>query len=620
MRNRIARELLFVAAIAGLPSLSTALAQAPAGAPANPTSLLTQKLTSAQLADLVAPIALYPDSLLGQVLVASTYPLEVVQAQQWLRRNEGLRGQELMDAARTEPWDASVQSLIAFPEALATLNEDIEWTSALGNAFLAQEADVMSAVQRMRAKAQASGKLASTSQQTVSAVVQEGRTVIEIVPADPQVIYVPQYDPVYVWGAPAWSAYPPLSYGYGYGFGVGINVGFWFSGWSWGWGWGWGPNWYGGSVYVNNAFFSHCGYHYGRHRPYYGGPHGGSGGGHGGGHNGGYNGGGQGGHGGGQGGGNHGGNARGSAAGRETWQHDAGHRMGVPYSTPQLAGKYDATSRASRASLSTRGSWDRSGGGASSDSGSRSLRAGSVGRGTDPVWRSGNRSAVPESRDRGSEQGWRTGTRATAPGAVRGADPVLRGGYGTEAPDTRSGGTEQAWRSTTRSAPETRTGASDQSWRTGSRADLSGPRSGGADRGWSSSGEQGRRSPGESSGRGSAMRDPGSVRSYPSAPSRFGDSSPSPRRYPSAPYRSMDSSPSPRRSAPSSGYSAPSRSFPSSAPSGRYQPAPRSSSPDGGGRSFGGGGSRSYGGGGSSRGAGGSGPSGGSRGGGGRHR
>ena len=200
---------------------------------ANPASIQAQKLTSDQLADLVAPIALYPDALLSQVLVASTYPLEVVQAQQWLRRNESLRGEALMEAARQQPWDASVQGLLAFPDALATLNEDIQWTTALGNAFLAQESDVMLAVQRMRARARSTGKLSSNRQQTVSNVVQEGQTAIEIVPTDPQVIYVPQYDPAYVWGSPAWGAYPPLSYAPGFGFGLGIDIGFWFGGWSW---------------------------------------------------------------------------------------------------------------------------------------------------------------------------------------------------------------------------------------------------------------------------------------------------------------------------------------------------------------------------------------------------
>ena len=327
MEYRMARQICFVAAMLGLPSLSMAQELTSAAVIANPASIQAQKLTSDQLADLVAPIALYPDALLSQVLVASTYPLEVVQAQQWLRRNESLRGEALMDAARQQPWDASVQGLLAFPDALATLNQDIQWTTALGNAFLAQESDVMLAVQRMRARAQSTGKLSSTPQQTVSAAVQDGQTVIEIVPADPQVIYVPQYDPVYVWGSPAWGAYPPLSYAPGFGFGLGIDIGFWFGGWSWGLGWGWGPNWYGGSVYVDNAFFRHCGWNYGRHGGYYGGHRGG----------------------------NHDAYPRGGHAGREPWRHDGGHRMGVPYPNGRLAGQHDAASRASRRAMAVPG-------------------------------------------------------------------------------------------------------------------------------------------------------------------------------------------------------------------------------------------------------------------------
>src|ERR1035441_5801857 len=114
-----------------------------------------QSLSPDQLNDLVAPIALYPDPLLSQVLVASTYPLEVVEAHQWLQKNGSLRGQQLTDAARQQNWDASVQAMVAFPDVLTTLNQDVQWTTALGNAFLAQQSDVMTAVQRMRARAQA---------------------------------------------------------------------------------------------------------------------------------------------------------------------------------------------------------------------------------------------------------------------------------------------------------------------------------------------------------------------------------------------------------------------------------------------------------------------------------
>ena len=383
MENRTARQICFVAAMLGVPSLSMGQVQAPAVRLVDPASIRAQQLSAAQLSDLVAPIALYPDALLSQVLVASTYPLEVVQAQQWLQRNGSLQGQELMDAARRQPWDASVQGLVAFPDAMATLNEDIQWTTALGSAFLAQEADVMVAVQDLRSQAQVSGRLVSSPQQTVSAVAGEGRTVIEIVPADPQVIYVPRYDPYYVWGSPAWGAYPPLSYGYGYGFGLGINVGFWFGGWSWGLGWGWGPNWYGGSVYVNSAFFRHCGYNYGHHGAYYGGSHGGHTGGYGGGH--------------------------GSAtqARRQTWKHDSGHRMGVPYGNGRGSGPSRGGSQASRSTLTGPGSSSRrSGSLAAAYSGSRATSSGSRGAGTDQGWRTGNGSIASGLRGGGADRGW----------------------------------------------------------------------------------------------------------------------------------------------------------------------------------------------------------------------
>ena len=185
-----------------------------------------------QLDNLVAPIALYPDPLLGQMLVASTYPLEIVEASQWLQRNKNLSGQELMDAAQQQSWDPSVQALVAVPDALAKLNQDIRWTTDLGNAFLAQQADVMIAVQQMRARAQSNGNLSSTPQQTVTTQAQGGQQVIVIQPADPQVIYVPYYDPVYVWGPPVYGYYPPLYYsGFGFGFGRGFNLGFYFDGW-----------------------------------------------------------------------------------------------------------------------------------------------------------------------------------------------------------------------------------------------------------------------------------------------------------------------------------------------------------------------------------------------------
>ena len=221
-----------------------------------------QTLSPEQLESLVAPIALYSDSLLSQVLVACTYPLEVVEAQQWLQQNGALKGTALTDAAKTQNWDPSVQALVAFPEVIKRLNSDIRWTTDLGNAFLAQQADVMSSVQRLRARAKDSGKLTDTPQQKVVVEDQNGQSAIEIQPVDPQVIYVPVYNPGYFWGDPGYS-WPGLYYpgiGVGWGWGAGINLGFYFGGCCGFGGWGWGPGWFGGGIFVNNSFFHRYGF------------------------------------------------------------------------------------------------------------------------------------------------------------------------------------------------------------------------------------------------------------------------------------------------------------------------------------------------------------------------
>lgn len=539
MKNRTAWLIGLVVATLAVPSLSVAdltVTTVSTGKTGEAT-----RLTPEQLEDLVAPIALYPDGLLSQVLVASTYPLEVVEAQQWLRRNPGLKGKELTDAARAQPWDASVQGLVAFPDALETLNQDIQWTTALGNAFLAQEADVMAAVQRMRARAREKGALASTDEQNVTTVVQEGQTVIQIEPADPEVVYVPRYDPVYVWGAPSWYAYPPLAYPYGYGFGVGIDVAYWFGGWSWAWGWGWGPSWWGGSVYVYDPFFRHCGYHHGRRGGHGGDGHGGGHGGHGGdGHGGG------GGHGGGHGG--QSGDVAGGQGGRERWQHDGTHRMGVPYSDRRVAARHQADSLASRTSRTAFGDLSRS----------RDLAAS----------RSG--SLAPSRNDRGvrPDDGWRTADRpvAAAPRGTR-SDDGRRVGDRPSAAGPRGVRSDEGWRTANRTvAPAPRGTRSDDGWRAGQRSVT--PRSAGerSDQAWRTSREPAR----------PVVQ-----------PRREGPSS----RY-TGPSRSYSpSSPSRGYSAPSPGFSGPSRSYSPSTPSRGYSaPSPRSFSSGGGARSSGGGG------------------------------
>jgi uncharacterized protein DUF3300 len=169
------------------------------------------KLSAEQLEALVAPIALYPDPLLSQSLMASTYPLEIVQAQQWLAKNSKLKGDELEKAVKAQDWEPAVQSTAMMPDLLKRLAEDITWTTNLGNAFLAQQQDVMDAVQRLRTKAKDAGKLESNDKMKVETKVVESKTVVVIEPTSTQVVYVPAYNPTVVWGPPVYP-YPPVYY------------------------------------------------------------------------------------------------------------------------------------------------------------------------------------------------------------------------------------------------------------------------------------------------------------------------------------------------------------------------------------------------------------------------
>jgi hypothetical protein len=235
--------------------------QQPAGASQDQQQ---KPLTAEQLDSLVAPIALFPDPILSQVLVASTYPLEVVEAGRWIKQQPNVSGKALADAAAKQPWDASVQALILVPDALKRLDQNITWTSDLGNAFLAQQQDVMDAIQRMRKSASDRGALQTTPQQTVSTTSANGQTYVEIQPASTQVVYVPEYNPAAVWGpAPDYYPYPAVYYPPYTGayiaagaitFGVGVAVGAILAGgWNnWGWNFGWG----GRNVIVNNNFIN----------------------------------------------------------------------------------------------------------------------------------------------------------------------------------------------------------------------------------------------------------------------------------------------------------------------------------------------------------------------------
>jgi hypothetical protein len=158
-----------------------------------------------ELDQLLAPIALYTDSLLSQILMASTYPLEVVQADRWVKQNKDVKGDALTAALEKQNWDPSVKSLVNFPQVLQMMSEKLEWTQKLGDAFLAQQKDVMDTVQNLRAKAYEQGNLKTTKEQKV--IVQEKVIVIES--ASPEVVYVPVYNPTVVYGVLVYPAYPP---------------------------------------------------------------------------------------------------------------------------------------------------------------------------------------------------------------------------------------------------------------------------------------------------------------------------------------------------------------------------------------------------------------------------
>ena len=197
----------------------------------------------AQVQQLVAPIALYPDSLVAQVLAASTYPAEVVEAQRWVTQHKGLSAQQRADEVNKLSWDPSIKSLIAFPSVLANMDKNLSWTSSLGQAYVQNPQEVMNTIQQLRHRAQSAGHLSSTSQESVSTHGQD----IVIQPMNPEVVYVPEYDPWLVYGPPlaawpGWYGYPGLYFGGpGIFFGVGIGIGA-FAAFGWGWH-HWGFDW-----------------------------------------------------------------------------------------------------------------------------------------------------------------------------------------------------------------------------------------------------------------------------------------------------------------------------------------------------------------------------------------
>ena len=302
---RVIQKLIAIAcAVMLLPGDMTMLAESPP-AESSPAEEQAARIPPEQLDSLVAPIALYPDPMLTQTLVASTYPLEIIQLEQWLGKNKNLKDKALADAVKKQDWDPSVQAMAALPDVVKQMAENIKWTTDLGNAFLAQQSDVMEAAQRMRQKAKDTGNLKSSEQQKVETQVVENKQVIVIQQSNPDVVYVPSYNPTVVYGAPAYPyppiAYPPPGYyaaGMAISFGIGIAMGA-----AWGGGWGYHNSWGGNNnvtINRNNTFVNNSNRQNVSNR---------------------------------------------SAAGGNNWQHNPQHRGGAPYSNRATANKYGGTTR-----------------------------------------------------------------------------------------------------------------------------------------------------------------------------------------------------------------------------------------------------------------------------------
>jgi Protein of unknown function (DUF3300) len=279
MQKALAVLMSFFLVLTTFPVEASAQSTSPSGSSYAPTAETPEEekpLTADELDGLVAPIALYPDALVAQILGAATFPYEIVDATLWLKDNSELKGEALAKQVDQQSWDPAVKALTQFPSVLDNLAKNLAWTSALGEASATQQSDVMAAVQRMRAKAQAAGNLKSSPE---IKVVQESPQTIVIQPANPQVVYVPVYNPAVIYGTPyvypgyVYVAPPPPTAAIV--FGVGIMVGAMVYGGCCGWGWSyWGTNWHGNTIiynrniYVGNSYWR-GGYYGGGYRPGY---------------------------------------------------------------------------------------------------------------------------------------------------------------------------------------------------------------------------------------------------------------------------------------------------------------------------------------------------------------
>jgi hypothetical protein len=419
---------------AALPPSETEVvgATASAAAPATPEEAIEQ---------LVAPIALYPDALVSQILMASTYPLEVVQAERWVKANPGVTGDALATALNEQTWDPSVKSLTGFPDVLTMMSEKLDWTTKLGDAFLEDQKRVLDAIQTLRGRAKTQGNLETTSQQIVNVESGGGTEVIVIESADPQVIYVPQYDPVVVYGGWPYPSYPPYSYyppGYVAGtaalsFGVGLACGA-------AWGHAWGDcDWNGGDVDIdidrNTNFNTNIDRSKYKNEM----------------------------------------NARGQGQGKGQWQHDSSHRQGVAYRDNATAQKYGKGSdaRAAQSREQYRGR---------AEAGQRDLARDGGASARDRSGTGANRSGTGS--DRAANTG---GSRDRSAGAADRSSGSRSGG--SAGSGSRSGSKSSGFSSGGKSSGSTRAASSRGS---SSRSASGGSRSGGSRSGGGSRGGGGR--------------------------------------------------------------------------------------------------------------------------------
>jgi hypothetical protein len=357
---------MFAQVAAQTPAAQAPAAQAPAAAPA---------FSKEQLEQIVAPMALYPDPVVSQMLMASTYPLEIVEAARWLKANPGLKDKALEEALKQEDWDASVKSLCGFPDVMKQMDENLDWTQDLGDAFLAQKTELLDTVQRMRGKAYDSGNLKTTEQQVVT---QQPDKIIVIEPADPEVIYVPTYSSTVVYGGWSYPSYyyPPMYYPPPYGYGaMAFTVGVMWGAAIWGGcNWGWGGSDVDIDINRQNNFNRNTSIDGGRNQ------------------------------------------VSNRAGGKQSWQHDASHRGGVNYRDNKTAQQHGASAGSNRVSRDQARGYDRAGAGNSS-AGQRGPSASTGAAG---------------SRDQGASRGPSASTRDTS-ASSRGSGSSSRGSGGNSA-------------------------------------------------------------------------------------------------------------------------------------------------------------------------------------------